>query len=244
MTSLDADFLSTPDKKRTYNRSLFDTIAREYDRVTPPLSFWNDRKWKRFMTDGLNACSNPRIIDFACGTGDLTDLLSKKYPTACIIGADLTPNMLARACMRLRYVKRIGFARADMGATPFRDDSADIVTGGYALRNAPDLPLFLREVHRVLRPGGIASFLDFSHPAPSLFATIQYYLLLAWGSFWGLLLHRNAAVYGYIARSLKAFPDRASLERLILESGFADVKTRLFFAGAIAIVSFCKPPSE
>jgi demethylmenaquinone methyltransferase/2-methoxy-6-polyprenyl-1,4-benzoquinol methylase len=244
MTSLDADFLSTPTKKRAYNRALFDTIAGEYDHVTPPLSFWNDKRWKRLLIDNLKNVSAPRIIDFATGTGDLAGLLSRKYPGGHVTGADLSPRMLARAGGKLRKVNRTGFVRADMCASPFRSDSADIVTGGYALRNAPDLALFMREIFRVLKPGGTAAFLDFSHPAPSVFATTQYYLLLAWGSFWGWLLHRNGAVYGYIAESLHAFPDRVSLEKLILDCGFASVKTRLFLAGTIAIVTFCKPLSN
>jgi ubiquinone/menaquinone biosynthesis methyltransferase len=240
----DTDFLSTPAKKRSYNRVLFDTIAAEYDNVTPPLSFWRDRHWKRVLVHDLEAVTGARVVDFACGTGDLTGLLSKKYPGGRVTGADLSPRMLERARSRWRREKNISLVRTDMSVSPFRGDSADMVTGGYALRNAPDLAAYLREVRRVLKPGGRASFLDFSHPAPSLYATFQYYLLSLWGSCWGWLLHRDPSVYGYIAESLKVFPDRAALERLINDCGFERITTRTFFFGTIAIVSFSKPAAE
>lgn len=244
MTIRDRDFLATPEKKRRYNRALFDAIAGEYDKVTPPLSFWNDKRWKRTLVSGLPPSPAPRVIDFACGTGDLPALASTKYPAGKITGADLSPRMLSLARRRLQHEKNTGFIRADMCAMPFSSGAADIVTGGYALRNAPDLVAFLREVFRILRPGGSAAFLDFSHPAPSAFTTFQYWLLLLWGSFWGLLLHGDAAVYGYIAESLSVFPDRDALERLLRDCGFGQVNTRTFFFGTIAIVTFCKPPAS
>jgi demethylmenaquinone methyltransferase/2-methoxy-6-polyprenyl-1,4-benzoquinol methylase len=149
--------------------------------------------------------------------------------------------MLNIACSRLPHLKYSVFIRTDMCAAPFRGNSADIITGGYALRNAPDLPLFLREIHRLLRSGGTASFLDFSRAAPSLFASVQHAILYGWGSLWGWVLHRDPSVYGYIAKSLNAFPHRDDLETLIRSCGFTAVKTRLFFLGTVAIVSFCKP---
>ena len=236
------DCFTTPEKKRAYARRIFDTIASEYDAVSRILSFGRDRKWKRILVGALRTRMGhvTTAVDFACGTGDITLLLSQKFPQGRIVGADMSPPMLAKARHRLT-VGNIRFALADMDASPFRTASADIVTGGYALRNAPDLARFLREVHRILRPGGVGAFLDFSRPASPLLHALNYHLLYGWGCFWGLALHRKPRVYGYIAESLEVFPHRKDLERLIRSAGFDSVATRTFFLGTIAIVSFSKP---
>jgi demethylmenaquinone methyltransferase/2-methoxy-6-polyprenyl-1,4-benzoquinol methylase len=127
-----------------------------------------------------------------------------------------------------------------MGATGLADASVDIVTGGYALRNAPDLPKTLAEIHRVLKPGGYASFLDFSKPRNPFFQSLELFLLKMWGSFWGLLMHRSAEVYAYIAASLAHYPDRVALRELLRDFGFHQINGRKFFFGVVEVVMFRK----
>jgi ubiquinone/menaquinone biosynthesis C-methylase UbiE len=107
-----------------------------------------------------------------------------------------------------------------MSNLPARDASIDILMGGYALRNAPDLDAFIREARRVLRPGGVAAFLEFSRPDEPWRARAQGALLRMWGGLLGLALHRDPHVYGYIASSLERFPTRSALLRRFLEAGF------------------------
>ena len=87
----------------------------------------------------------------------------------------------------------------------------DIVTGGYALRNAPDLGTAIDEISRVLKPCGVAAFLDFSKPSGKILQKMEYWALKTWTGPWGTLLHRNREVYRYIAESLQPFPDRSQL---------------------------------
>ena len=96
---------------------------------------------------------------------------------------------------------------------------------------APNLDLVLDEVRRVLKPGGVAAFLDFSKPAATFRQEVQYWILKIWGGFWGLLLHRNADVHGYIAESLRLFPDRLRLRELLRQKGFIVIASRRHFAG-------------
>jgi demethylmenaquinone methyltransferase/2-methoxy-6-polyprenyl-1,4-benzoquinol methylase len=234
--------LATPESKRACNSELFTLIAPEYDRITPLLSFFGDRRWKRILVQSLPLFGKPVIVDFACGTGDLTGLLAARFADGHVTGADITLPMLRLAKGRLcDRAGKPGFSQSDMCFSPFKTESADIVTGGYALRNAPDLAVFLRELHRILRPGGIAGFLDFSRSANSLVGQLQLSLLGLWGGLFGLLLHRRPEVYGYIAESLRLFPDRKSLEELIRSCGFEEVTTRTFYCGTMAIVTFVKP---
>ena len=120
----------------------------------------------------------------------------------------------------------------------FPEGSVDIVTGSYALRNAPDLPRALGEIRRILKPAGTAAFLDFSKPRSAIFRIPQYLLLRTWCGSWGLILHGNHEIHGYIAASLAAFPDRANLLDLFARSGFALVLAKRFFLGITELLVF------
>ena len=111
--------------------------------------------------------------------------------------------MLAIAQERNRF-GNVRFERGDLCDLPFPDGSIDIVTGGCALRNAPDLRKAVAEVRRFF-PGGVAAFLDFANPENSLLRHLQYLLLRNWCGLWGLLLHGTPEVHGYIAESLREF---------------------------------------
>ncbi len=229
--------LDDPDRKRALNRALFSLIAPEYDRVTRRLSFGRDAAWKDRLVAGLPGWSAPCCLDLACGTGDLAERIARRYPRGRVVGLDLTPGMVAIARARVR-LPNVAFDVADMVSTGWPDASADLVTGGYALRNAPDLAAVIREVRRVLRPGGLAVFLDFSKPAFLPARWGQWLLLKAWGGFWGLRLHGKPAVYGYLADSLARFPDRTALPAWFLRAGFADRGATDVMGGMIRISRF------
>jgi ubiquinone/menaquinone biosynthesis methyltransferase len=230
------DSLAAPDKKRLLNQELFSTIAAEYDRVTRPLSFGRDRAWKRELMDSLPLLTRPRCLDIACGTGDLCELLAAKYPDAEVVGLDLTEKMLDVARVRI-CDPRVTFRAGDMCRMDFPDGSFDVVTGGYALRNAPDLHQALEEIRRVLKPGGTAAFLDFSKPQSGFFQSLEDFALRFWGGLFGLLLHRDPEVYSYIAASLRQFPDRVAFHGLLQEHGFVGIESRLFFFGVMERVT-------
>jgi ubiquinone/menaquinone biosynthesis methyltransferase len=229
------DSLGTADKKRFYNEQVFTEIAPRYDFITRALSFWRDAAWKRELIAALPPQDSPLCLDLACGTGDLAFLLARKYPAGRIIGIDITEKMLMLARRRNSW-PNVEFFNQDMGKLIADSNSVDIVTGGYALRNAPDLAATLDEIHRVLRPGGTAAFLDFSRPAAPFADHIQYLVLKGWTGLWGLMLHRNHEVYSYIAESLRRYPDRAALRRLFETKGFTVTKTRLYFFGITGLI--------
>ncbi|NUQ66448.1 MAG: ubiquinone/menaquinone biosynthesis methyltransferase [Pirellulales bacterium] len=228
-----------PEKKRFYNERLFTAVAPRYDFVTRALSLGRDAAWKRRLVESLPSHAAPFCVDLACGTGDVSLLLAEKYPRGTILGLDLTRGMLDIAERRSRFA-HVRFEQRDMGATGLDDSSVDIVTGSYALRNAPSLGLVLTEIRRVLRRGGVAAFLDFSRPPGKAAQLMEYWLLKAWGSFWGLALHGNAEVYAYIAESLREFPDRIGLRRSIREAGFEVLGSRRFYLGVMETLMFRK----
>jgi demethylmenaquinone methyltransferase/2-methoxy-6-polyprenyl-1,4-benzoquinol methylase len=225
-----ADHLASPEGKRRFNEEVFAEIAPRYDFITRALSFMRDAAWKRELVAQLPAQDAPLCLDLACGTGDIAFLLAKKYPAGRVIGIDITEKMLLLARQR-NACPNVGFFRQDMIRTGADAGSIDVVTGGYALRNAPDLERAIDEIARVLRPGGVAAFLDFSRPSAPLAGKLQHAVLKAWTSLWGLALHRNPEVYSYIAESLRRYPDRDTLYRLFARKGFTVVQSRLHFFG-------------
>jgi ubiquinone/menaquinone biosynthesis methyltransferase len=224
------DYIHRPEGKRKYNREMFGEIAPRYDFITRALSFGQDKTWKDELIEQLPEIKNPNCLDVACGTGDITFRLAEKYPAGHVVGLDLTEVMVAIARPRNSF-SNIEFTICDMGQTEFADETFDIVTGGYALRNAPDLRKALEEIRRVMKPGGTGAFLDFSKPGNQLLQGFEMLLLKIWGGFWGLALHRNTEVYTYIAESLKQFPDSQQLKQLMKEIGFCNIRSKKHFLG-------------
>ena len=176
-----------------------------------------------------------RILDLACGTGDITVSLAGKYPAAQIVGSDLSRSM-ARIAFRKTRGQDVALTIQDMAAMAIKDNSFSIVTGGYALRNAPEVDAVIRETARILKPGGKAAFLDFSKSPRPMVAAFQCAALVLWGSLWGAILHARPSVYAYLGHSLAAYPDRLRLHALFEESGLSVAASLMKMLGMIEIV--------
>lgn len=231
--------LADPRQKRELNEQLFGVVAPRYDAITRVLSLNRDRVWKERMVDDLPPKTAPTCLDLACGTGDITFRLASKYPDGRIIGMDLTEPMLELARARCT-APHIDFRRGDMGRTGLGSGFVDIVTGGYALRNAGDLREVLAEIYRVLKPGGIGCFLDFSKPHGRARQKVESLVLKSWGGLWGWVFHGDPAVYTYIAESLARFPDRRQLAMMFRSQGFEVQSSTLLFCGIVQRITLRK----
>ncbi|MGK2945998.1 MAG: ubiquinone/menaquinone biosynthesis methyltransferase [Desulfuromonadales bacterium] len=226
------DYIHSAERRREYNEQHFSEAASRYDFATRAMSLGRDAAWKKQLVEALPQFTAPVCVDLACGTGDIAFLLAEKYPAGRIIGIDLTEPMLKLARQRSDSIN-IEFVRQDMGATDFPDEFADIVTGGYAVRNAAELRQAFLEIQRILKPNGFVALLDFSKPPSPWFQQLQYLVLKYWCGLWGFLLHGNSEVHSYISASLRAFPDSVQLRELLAESGFAVVHSRQFYCGTL-----------
>jgi len=236
------DYIHYPKGKLKYNEELFAEIAPKYDFITRALSLGADAAWKDELVDKLPDIDHPYCLDLACGTGDITFRLANKYPAGLVVGLDVTEDMVARARFRNSH-NNISFVVQDMCQTGFDDNSFDIVTGGYALRNAPDIRKAISEIWRLMRSGATAAFLDFSKPDSRLFQKLENALLKSWGTFWGLTLHGNAQVYTYIAESLKQFPSCTQLKQYLNEKGFTNIQSKKHFGGITETI-ICEKAQE
>ena len=214
-------------------RRLFATIADRYDFITSFLSFGQDRRWKARLMSLAAVTSSDRVLDLACGTGDLTFAAAKE--ARAVAGLDLTHRMLELARRRRSGSSRAVFVCGDMLSLPFPSASFDVVTTGYGLRNVPDLRGALREIRRVLAPGGRALSLDFNRPEqPVVRAAYLAYLTLV-GSTLGLLLHRDADTYRYIPESIRLYPGARQVAAMMEEEGFDEVRVHPLLGGLMAI---------
>ncbi|NIP96063.1 MAG: ubiquinone/menaquinone biosynthesis methyltransferase [Akkermansiaceae bacterium] len=232
--------LRRPESKRDLNRALFDRIAGRYNLATRALSLGRDAAWKKELVEALPVEQPATCLDLASGTGDFAALLADRYPGARIVGLDLSSRMVALARKRLPGA-RFEFHCGDIGSMPFDDDFADLVTGGYALRNVPDLARALAEIHRVLKPGGSAFFLEFVQPPPGYRRAIHHAILHLWGGLVGLVLHFGPSTYRYIPESLVSYPAGDDLRKMFIESGFTIVNQRRHFFGMTERIELRKP---
>jgi demethylmenaquinone methyltransferase/2-methoxy-6-polyprenyl-1,4-benzoquinol methylase len=210
---------SSPDSKRQYVRGLFATIADRYDLITILLSGGMDRRWKARLVDTLAEPGRLRVLDLACGTGDIAFAAAAKGSR--VVGLDITHRMLQLAVKKAHRNCRVSFVAGDMMALPFPDSSFDVITTGYGLRNVPDLGAALAEMHRVLRPGGRMLSLDFDRPASRSVRAIYLAYLTVVGSALGWVLHRDPDTYRYIPESIRRYPGAAAVSDLARHAGFS-----------------------
>jgi demethylmenaquinone methyltransferase/2-methoxy-6-polyprenyl-1,4-benzoquinol methylase len=236
------DYVRNPERKRYFNERHFAEAAARYDFATRAMSLGRDAAWKRALVAALPDHPSPTCIDLACGTGDVALLLAERYPAGTVVGLDIAGPMLARAGVRNRY-RNLRFLHGDMDAIPLADGSVDLVTGSYALRNAPELRAALEETRRILRPDGVAAILDFSRPESPSLRKLQYLLLKGWCGLWGILLHGTPAVHGYVAESLEVFPERGRLGGILRAAGFDVSYSRRFFLGVVELTLLRRVPS-
>jgi ubiquinone/menaquinone biosynthesis methyltransferase len=233
--------ISTPSGKQRYVRRVFATIADRYDLITVVLSYGLDRKWKDRVIRLAAITADDRVLDLACGTGDILFRAAKKARLA--VGLDVTLRMLQLAAAKSSLFRRTAacakasapLVAGDMLALPFPPSQFTVVTVGYGLRNVPDIEQAIDEVARVLAPAGRLLSLDFNRPAqPLLRAAYLLYLTIV-GSALGFVLHRDPDTYRYIPESIRNYPGAAGVARLLEQRGFTNVRVVPLLGGLMTI---------
>jgi demethylmenaquinone methyltransferase/2-methoxy-6-polyprenyl-1,4-benzoquinol methylase len=224
-TTTDADRIQT----------LFNRIAPVYDRLNDWLSLGQHRIWKLMTVKWSQASAGDTCLDLCCGSGDLAQLLGERVgKTGQVFGVDFSCAQLEIArqrCDRLYPPQTIHWIEADALHLPFADNFFDAATMGYGLRNVTDIPLSLRELHRVLKPGATAAILDFHRPNNPTLNAVQQWILQT------IVVPVATAnglqdEYAYILPSLEKFPQGPEQIRLAKQAGFAQA-THYPIAGGI-----------
>lgn len=230
------------EKGRAIQR-MFDAIAPRYDLLNRILSLGIDRRWRRFAVAQLEIPEGGWVLDQATGTGDVALEIAARTPASVrIVGEDFTQGMLRLGQEKIAaspYRNRIFLVNAPCETIPHPSGIFDGVTIAFGIRNVVDRAAGLREMCRVLKPGGRVVVLEFSHPRRRLFRGLYYLYFRRILPFVGGLLSRRSA-YQYLPDSVLEFPDRETFKALMGQAGFADVRHfDLTFGIATVYVGTC-----
>lgn len=204
-------------------RQMFNDIAYRYDLLNRLLSFGIDRRWRRFAVSQLSIPKNGRVLDIATGTCDVALEIAKQAdPSVLIVGEDFTQGMLVQGQSKLQaspYGSRIMLVNAPCEAIPHPDNCFDGITIAFGIRNVIDRQEGLREMYRVLKPGGRVVILEFSSPRSQLFRKLYYfYFQKVLPTIGGFLSKRSA--YQYLPDSVSEFPSQEEFLRMLADAGF------------------------
>ncbi len=212
---------------------MFDEVAPAYDRTNTVLSLGNDLLWRRATARAVAPQAGERILDLAAGTGTSSVALARSG--AEVVAADFSPGMIAEGRRRHGDVPNVTFVEADATDLPFADAEFDVATISLGLRNVNDPQRALREMRRVVRPGGRLVVCEFSHPSSRLVASAYR----IYGDRVMPLLARavstNAVAYDYLNESIRAWPDQRTLAGWIRDAGWSGVAHRDLSFGIVAL---------
>lgn len=218
---------------------MFDRIAQRYDLLNHLLSAGLDIRWRKAAVRELPAFSGVQVLDLACGTGDLAIAAAKRLGGDCrIVGVDLAEKMLEIG--RHKIAKRgldntITLQTGDGMALPFEDNKLDAAMIAFGIRNMPDTVGCLREMHRVLKPGGRVVVLEFSMPAN--------FLVRGWYLFYfryllpliGTVISGDGYAYRYLNRTVETYAQGEAFLDLMREAGYTEVGQKWLSAGIASI---------
>ena len=225
----DPTALPQGDTKRREVEAMFDRVAPGYDRMNRIISLGLDRGWRRQTVAALGLVAGSRVLDLACGTGDLANELADHELVP--IGVDFSAGMLAAARTAAPLV------RADGAALPLPDAAVDGIVCGFALRNFVDLDVVFAECRRVLRRGGRLAAIDATVPTNPV--------MRAGNALWfrrvvpvlGRIVGHERAAYSYLPRSTAYLPGHDALADRLEHAGFGDVRVRTFTGGSVLLMT-------
>lgn len=215
-------------------QKMFDDIAARYDLMNRVMTMGQDQKWRRFVVARAGDCRERKVLDLATGTGDIAALMLEKNAGACVVGGDFSLNMLHEA--KGRFIdKNISWQACDANSLPFGENTFAAVTFGYLLRNVDDALVVLREVFRVLAPGGRIVCLDTTPPVRNLLYPLVRFYFRFGIPLLGRLIANDEAAYAYLTGSTMDFHSAEELAELFRQAGFRDVGWQKFMLGTIGV---------
>lgn len=231
-------------KKGTQIREMFDTIAPRYDFLNRLLSFGIDTRWRKAAINWISCREGGLILDIATGTGDMALAAAEAADRETrIVGLDFCENMVRIAQAKVAattHVSRISLGVASCESLPFRDNTFDTATIAFGIRNVVDRDLGLREILRVLTPGGRVVILEFSNPRSSIIRTVYYLYLCRFLPFIGGIFSDSKA-YRYLPDTVLEFPSRDDFKNMMSAAGFEKARHTDYSLGIVTVYVGEKP---
>lgn len=230
--------MNEQEEKHEKVHQVFQTIYKKYDAMNSLISFNRHIAWRRKADACIAAEPGQRAIDVCCGTGDWTLSLAQMVGgDGQVVGLDFSTNMLkvAQSKVQAAGLKNIELVTGDAMKIPFADSSFDRATIGFGLRNVPDYLTVLKEIYRVLKPGGRLVCLETSQPKIPVYRQVYFFYFRVIMPILGKLFAGSYKEYAWLNESTEKFPDRETLAALFKEAGFTDIRVLSLMGGIAAI---------
>jgi demethylmenaquinone methyltransferase/2-methoxy-6-polyprenyl-1,4-benzoquinol methylase len=220
--------------KKNKVKNIFDSIASRYDFLNHLLSFGVDRYWRRKALKLSKVGSESFLLDVACGTGDVA-IEAHKQGVRRIIGADFSHNMLGLFREKSKWIEgRVIQTVAEK--MPFRDNTFSHITVAFGVRNFYDIREGFRSFHRVLKPNGKATVIEFQMPENKVFKSLYKFYFKRILPLIGGIVSGNKGAYQYLPESVEDFNEKISLIDLLKEAGFKSLKNHKLTFGIVQVV--------
>ncbi len=232
-----------PDKdsnlsKKQQVAEMFDSIAFRYDFLNRFLSVGIDVSWRKKAINQLKAIEPKKVLDVATGTADVALMTFKMLHAEKIIGIDISEGMLdlgRQKIEKLGLTKNIELLKGDSENIHFEDNSFDAITVAFGVRNFENLEMGLKEMHRVLRPGGKLVVLEFSKPKNAAFKVFYNLYMNQIAPSFGKLFSKNNNAYQYLNDSVQAFPEGETFLNIMKQAGFREAYVKPLTLGICSI---------
>ncbi len=229
--------------KKEQVAEMFDGIAGRYDFLNHFLSLGIDKGWRKKAIREIASIHPKTILDVATGTGDLAIAAAKAIPEASITGVDISEGMLGvgrKKITALSMDHKIKLQSGDSESLPFPDASFDAVTCAYGVRNFEHLEAGLKDMHRVMKPGGKIAILEFSHPKQFPVRQFYHFYFRYILPTMGKLVSKHSRAYTYLPESVMAFPEGKVFCETLTRCGFKDAKAKPLTFGITTLYTAAK----
>ncbi|TDC21144.1 demethylmenaquinone methyltransferase [Streptomyces sp. 8K308] len=216
--------------------AMFDAVAERYDLTNDVLALGQNRRWRKAVARAVAARPGERVLDLAAGTGTSSEPFAAAG--AFTVPCDFSLGMLAKGKRRVPWLP---FTAGDATRLPFRDGCFDAVTISFGLRNVQDTDGALREMLRVVRPGGRLVVCEFSHPTWAPFRTVYTEYLMRALPPVATRVSSNPDAYVYLAESIRAWPDQPAFAARLQAAGWERVAWRDLSGGVVALHRATRP---
>jgi len=232
-----------PSRQKVWH--MFDRIAPRYDLLNRLLSFRRDVAWRERMASMVPSGQGLRLIDIATGTADqIISLMEKKPSITSAIGVDMSEGMLSygrQKISKLGWDNRVELRTGDAMSIPETERAFDVATMSFGIRNVINVTEALREIGRVLKPGGRALILEFSTPENRLFRPLYFFYLRYILPIIGGILSGDRTAYRYLNRTIETFPSGEAFCAIMRDAGFTNVKATPLTFGIASIYQGDRP---
>lgn len=226
-----------PEERSKQIQTMFSRITRRYDLMNRVMTGGMDGPWRRTTAAQLQLPEDALVLDLATGTGDLAFEIRAKFPSSAILGMDFSETILREGVRKsaVRGDARMDWAVGDALHLPLPDHSVDACTNAFLLRNVVDLPLCLRELKRVVKPGGQVVCMEITHPQTPIFNQLFHLYFYKMVPVIGGIIAGDPKAYSYLPNSLSRFPPAEPLKQMMIEAGYKNVYYKLMGMGAMAV---------